>query len=127
MTKPEDDLSALLSRLAEPKPPATTGDAGSRVPKPIYLLTVDDPDERAIVLIVRTSADGIVRAMIVLPQWHELPAGWDGPHTMDVAVPLADDYAHQFGYQAIALDIESSQMWEPAWGALDRGTDEELT
>lgn len=72
-------------------------------------------------LIVRTSADGIVRATIVLPRWRELQAGWDGPHTMDVAVPQADDYAHEYSYRAIAIDIESSQMWDPAWGVLDTG------
>ena len=64
--------------------------------------------------------DGVPRATIVLPKWHELPPGWDGPHSMDVAVPLADSYAHEFGYHAIAIDIDSSQLWQPEWGQLQR-------
>ena len=56
----------------------------------------------------------MTRATIVLPQWHELPDGWDGPHKMHVAIPLADDYAWQYGYRGIAIDIESSQLWDPA-------------
>ena len=39
---------------------------------------------------------------------------------MDVAVPLADSYAHEFGYHAIAIDIDSSQLWQPEWGQLQR-------
>ena len=39
---------------------------------------------------------------------------------MYIAVPLAYDYAWEFGYHAIAIDIESSQMWDPAWGLLER-------
>ena len=85
------------------------------------MLDVDDPDDRSIVLIFRTGEDGVTRATIVLPQWHELPEGWDGPHKMHVAIPLADDYAWQYGYRGIAIDIESSQLWDPAWGDLDKG------
>jgi len=33
---------------------------------------------------------------------------------MDIAVPLANEYAREYGYQAIALDIESSQLWDSA-------------
>ena len=35
-------------------------------------------------------------------------------YEMHVAVPLADDYAHVYGYRGIAIDIESSQLWDPA-------------
>jgi hypothetical protein len=125
MTDPRDDLSDLMRRLGEPKPLAETGDAGPRrIPKPIYLLSVDNPDERAIVLIVRAGKDGVQRATIVLPEWQELPEGWDGPHEMEVAVPLADDYARQYGYHSIAIDIESSQMWDDTWGTLENRPDE---
>ncbi|MDB5586205.1 MAG: hypothetical protein JWP26_1175 [Devosia sp.] len=37
---------------------------------------------------------------------------------MDVAVPLADSYATAFGYYAIAIEIESSQLWRAEWGVL---------
>jgi hypothetical protein len=84
----------------------------------MYLLTVDDPDERSIALIIRSGSDGIVRATIALPEWQEMPEGWDGPHTMGVAIGLADGYAHEYGYHGIAIDIESSQLWDPAWGVL---------
>jgi len=47
-----------------------------------------------------------------------LPAGYDGPHRIDVALHLADSYAEAYGYYAIAIDIESSQLWDPAWGPL---------
>lgn len=117
---PADDLAALRARLAA-GPPPTRPERIHRIPKPIYLLSVDEPDDRAIVLIVRTGRDGVPRATIALPEWHELPEGWDGPHTMDVAVPLADSYAHEYGYHGIAIDIESSQMWDPEWGHLDVG------
>ena len=65
--------------------------------------------------------DGVPRATISLPEWHELPKGWDGPHEMHIAVPLANDYAHEYGYHSIAIDIESSQLWDPVWGNLDKG------
>jgi|JI10StandDraft_1071094.scaffolds.fasta_scaffold5992899_1 hypothetical protein len=35
--------------------------------------------------------------------------------------PVADDYAREYGYYAIAIDIESSQLWDDAWGNLDTG------
>lgn len=117
-----DEIAALLERLDDgPPPPASP--PRRRIPKPIYLLAVDDPDELAIVLIVRTSRDGVTRATIALPQWHELPEGWDGPHEMDVAISLADEYAWEYGYHGIAIDIESSQLWDPAWGVLDPNLD----
>src|SRR5690606_7693397 len=92
---------------------------GMRAPKPLYILNVDEPDDRSIVLIVRTGGDGIPRATIATPQWHELEEGWDGPHDMAVAAPLADSYAEAFRYHAIAIDIESSQLWEEARGSLN--------
>ena len=121
MTGISDDLARLISRIAAGRPTTAEDDSPVRAPKPLYLLAVDDPDDRSIVLIVRTGKDGVTRATIVLPQWHELPDGWDGPHKMHVAIPLADDYAWQYGYRGIAIDIESSQLWDPAWGDLDKG------
>lgn len=35
-----------------------------------------------------------------------------------IAISLADSYAEAYGYHAIAVDIESSQLWDEAWGAL---------
>lgn len=117
-----DDLHKLMRRLAEPGPFERETLRGferrKRTPKPIYVLSVDDPDERSIILIVRQSRDGITRAMIAQPECQELPEGWDGPHTMNVAIPLADEYANEYGYRGIAIDIESSQLWAPAWGEL---------
>jgi hypothetical protein len=84
----------------------------------MYLLSVDTPDERSIVLVVARSGDGVWRATIALPRWHELPQGWDGPHDMPTAIRLANDYAANYGYHAIAIDIESSQLWDPTWGNL---------
>lgn len=123
MTDSSEALEALKRRLAS-GPALTPSGRDHRVPKPIYLLSVDDPDEQSIVLIVRTSKDGIVRAFIALPQWQELPEGWDGPHEMEVAIPLADSYAHEYGYRGIAIDIESSQLWDAAWGELSGGASE---
>ena len=121
MTGIFDDLARLVSRIAADGPATVDDDRPMLAPKPIYLLAVDEPEGGSIVLIVRTEPDGVTRAKIKLPQWHELPPGWDGPHTMDVAVPLADSYAHEYGYHGIAIDIESSQLWDPAWGVLDKG------
>lgn len=92
MTGPLDELAALRARLAAGAPDQPP-ERRHRIPKPIYLLSVDEPDERSLVLIVRAGGDGIMRATIVTPQWHELEEGWDRPHLMDVAVPLADSYA----------------------------------
>lgn len=93
MTDPEDDLAALMEKLARPGPLEREFLRGvvnrMRAPKPLYILNVDDPDERSIILIVGTSRDGITRATIALPEFHELPEGWDGPHEMHVAIPLA--------------------------------------
>ncbi|MBU1335733.1 MAG: hypothetical protein KJ944_00090 [Alphaproteobacteria bacterium] len=123
MTDPQDDLAALMEKLAQPGPlegPYLRGVAARmRAPKPLYLLSVDDPDDRSVVLIVRAGRDGVQRATIALPEFHELPDGWDGPHEMHVAVPLADSYADAYGYHAIAIDIESSQLWDDAWGKLE--------
>lgn len=35
-------------------------------------------------------------------------------------MPLANDYDHEYGYHAIAIDIESSQLWDLAWGDLQK-------
>ena len=123
MSDPNDDLARLVSRIAGGMPAAPVEATPRRIPKPVYLLSVDDPDATSIVLIVRTGPDGVPRATIALPKWHELPEGWDGPHEMHVAIALADDYAHEYGYSGIAIDIESSQLWDPAWGSLSSPSD----
>lgn len=86
--------------------------------RPLYLLTVDEPDERSIVLVVRTDEAGLTRGELRLPAWHEIEPGWDGPHSIGIAISLADSYAEAYGYHAIAIDIESSQLWHPDWGKL---------
>jgi hypothetical protein len=53
-----------------------------------------------------------------LPAWQKIKAGWDGPHSIAIAVSLADSYAEAYGYRTIAIDIESSQLWDTAWGTL---------
>jgi len=92
------------------------------VPKPIYLLSVEEPGDRDAVLIVRTGVDGIVRATITLPGWHELPR--PGTALMRCPWPCrwADSYAHEYGYRAIGIDIESSQLCQPEWGDLQLAT-----
>lgn len=42
----------------------------------------------------------------------------DGPHNVGATITLAHDYADAYGYYGIAIDIESSQLWDPAWGDL---------
>jgi hypothetical protein len=120
MNDPRDDLATLIFKLRHPKPIAALTDMPKRTPIPIYSLSVDEPHPLAIILIVRTGNDGIPRAKIILPRWEELAAGWDGPHTMDIALPLANSYAHDYGYQSIVIDIESSQLWDDAWGRLEK-------
>lgn len=119
---PAAEIAALQARLAK-GPPTPAPEQPQRIPKPMYILSVDDPDERSIILIIRTNKDGVVRGMIALPQWYELPEMWDGPHEVADAVRLADDYAWNYGYHANAIDIESSQLWNPEWGELDKGDD----
>lgn len=41
---------------------------------------------------------------------------------MDVALPWANDYAHDYDYHAITIDIESSQLWDPVWSTPETGT-----
>ena len=120
MNDPKDEITALQVRLAE-DPPANYGDEKPpRIPKAIYNLSIHDEElhERSIILIIRNGGDGVVRGMIALPQWYEIPKMWDGPHDVADAIRLADDYAHAYGYYGIAIDIESSQLWDPAWGNL---------
>ena len=63
MTGISDDLARLISRIAAGLPTTAEDDRLlRRTPKPIYLLAVDDPDDRSIVLIVRTGKDGVTRA-----------------------------------------------------------------
>lgn len=118
MSDPNDEIAALRARLAAGPPAPIKDEQPARIPKPIYNLAIDDPDERSIILIIRTGKDGIARGMIALPQWYELPQMWDGPHEVADAVRLADDYAWNYGYHGIAIDIESSQLWQPEWGEL---------
>jgi hypothetical protein len=118
MSNPDDEIASLRARIATASPAEYQVATPARVPKPIYNLAVDDPDDRSIILIIRSGKDGVVRGMIALPQWHEIPEMWDGPHAVIDAVRLADDYAWEYGYHGIAIDIESSQLWDPAWGEL---------
>ncbi len=120
MIDPKSDLADLIGRLEKGAEPPSEPLA-RQASKPTYILVVDDPDERSILLIIRTSADGVLRGTVVLPQWYEIPEMWDGPHTMDIALQLVDDYAHEYGYQAVAIDIESSQLWQAEWGVLETG------
>lgn len=76
---PIADIAALRARLAAGMPVATPERELPPPLPPIYLLSVDTPDERSIVLVVGQGGDGIWMATIALPQWHELPEGWDGP------------------------------------------------
>ena len=78
---PKHELESLMGKLAGPKPALPLRKLPAHA-KPLYLLTVDDADERSVVLIVRTGKDGVTRATIALPQWYELAKGWDGPHEM---------------------------------------------
>lgn len=119
MTDPLDELRKLEERLVSREHREVTAPPRRRIPKPIYVLNVDEPDPQAIVLVVRQDNAGVWTGKIVLPEWQELPAGWDGPHAIDVAVHLADDYAQAYGYSGIAIDIESSQLWDPSWGRLE--------
>lgn len=121
--EPNNAIQALRARLAAGPLKVDVERELPPPPPPMYILNVDTPDERSIVLVVGQSGDGIWRATIALPRWHELPEGWDGPHTMDVAIRLAGEYAANYGYHAIAIDIESSQLWDPSWGSLDTGGD----
>jgi hypothetical protein len=116
----DDEIEALRARLAAGPPSDYQAEQPQRIPKPIYNLNMDDADldERSIILIIRTGKDGVVRAMISLPQWYEIAEMWDGPHDVADAIRLADDYADAYCYYGIAIDIESSQLWDPAWGKL---------
>lgn len=87
---------------------------------PLYLLSVDAPPERAIVLVIRTSEEGRTTGKLELPEWEELPPAFDGPHAIETALELARSYADAYGYRAIHVDIESSQLWRPEWGELER-------
>lgn len=123
MIDPLEDLASLKALLAAGPPAAAPERELPPPPPPMYLLSVDTPNERSIVLVVGQGGDGVWRATIALPEWHELPEGWDGPHDMPTAICLADDYAANYGYHAIAIDIESSQLWQPEWGELTKPGD----
>jgi hypothetical protein len=38
----------------------------------------------------------------------------------EIGLPLVNDYAWEYGCHAIVIDIESSQIWDPAWGELQK-------
>lgn len=73
MADPADDIAARRARLAAGRPDIDER-RRYRIPKPIYQLSVDEPDD----LSIRTSRDGVTRATIALPKWHELPEGGAG-------------------------------------------------
>lgn len=41
-------------------------------------------------------------------------------HEMPTAIRLANEYAWNYGYYAIAIDLESSHLWQEEWGALTK-------
>ena len=47
MTGISDDLARLISRIAAGRPATAEDDSPVRAPKPLYLLAVDDPDDRS--------------------------------------------------------------------------------
>lgn len=118
MTDCQDELSALMSRLRAGPLANQPERELSPPPPPMYILNVDTPDERSIVLIVEQTRDGDWMTTISLPKWHELEEGWDGPHEMPTAIRLANGYAEAYGYSSIAIDIPSSQLWQEEWGTL---------
>lgn len=85
---------------------------------PMLLLTVDAGPADALILVIRTNESGVAQGQIRMPEWQEIAAGFDGPHPMTIALRLATSYADAYGYQAILIDIESSQLWDDAWGQL---------
>ena len=117
---PTDELAGLVARLNAGRPADTVERELPPPPPPMYILNVDVPDERSIVLVVGQSADGEWMATIALLRWHELEEGWDGPHDMPTAIRLANGYAAAFGYHAIAINIKSSQLWQADWGELTK-------
>jgi hypothetical protein len=117
----DDELAALMQRIKAGPPLGYPVDVPGRILKPFYVLDVDKPDPKCVILQIRTGKDGMQRGQLFLPDWNEIKATVDGTHEMDIAIALADDYAWEMGYYGISIDIESSQMWNPGWGKLEKG------
>ncbi|MDB5535265.1 MAG: hypothetical protein JWQ65_140 [Devosia sp.] len=47
--------------------------------RPCNLLTVDEPEERSLILVVRTGDAGVTSGDLRLPAWQEIEPGWGWP------------------------------------------------
>ena len=123
----EAEIEALIIRLnrgrpVDWKPPEPEP---RRIPSANYLLLVDELLPFALVVVIRTGEDGVTRGIVGVPEHNDLPEFHEGPFPVRKALRVANRWAHRYGHEDVFIDIESSQLWDPKWGALGMPTEDD--
>ena len=96
-----------------------------RIPKPNYVLLVDELLPFALVVVIRTGDDGVTRGIVGVPEHEDLPEFDEGPFPVEKALRVAARWAHRYGHEDVFVDIESSQLWDKTWGDLSMPTEDD--
>lgn len=117
----EFEIQDLVNRLNRCIPPGWRAPLPEhkRIPRPVYRLLVDELEPFALVVIIRTGEGGVTRGLVGVPQHGDLPEFHEGPFSVVKALRIADRWAYRYGYEEVHVDIESSQLWDKAWGELE--------
>lgn len=94
-----------------------------RVPRPSYVLRIDGVAPYSIVVVVQTGTDGVTLGTVSVPEHDDLPEFHEGPFPVQKALRIADRWAYRYGHEEVTVDIESSQLWDKAWGDLEMPTE----
>lgn len=124
----EAEVEALIIRVNRGRPANWVPPAPEpkRVPRVPYVLLMDELLPFSLVVVIMTGSDGRPRAVVGVPQHHDLPEFHEGPFSVQKALRIADRWAYRYGFEEVVIDIESSQLWDPKWGKLEMPTEEEL-
>ena len=96
-----------------------------RIPSANYVLLVDELLPYALVVVIRTGEDGVTRGVVGVPEHNDLPEFHEGPFPVRKALRVANRWAHRYGHEDVFIDIESSQLWDKAWGELSMPTEDD--
>jgi hypothetical protein len=124
----EAEVEALIIRINRGRPTDWVPPAPEprRVPRVPYVLLMDELLPFSLVVVIMTGSDGRTRAVVGVPEHHDLPEFHEGPFSVRKALRIADRWAHRNGFEEVVIDIESSQLWDPKWGKLEMPTDDGL-
>ena len=123
----EFEIESLIIRLNRGVPADWQPDEPleTRGRKVRFVLDMGVEIANQVVLIIRTSLDGVTRGVIAVPAYFDLPETEEGPYRIKEALKHAKHYALGYGTERVIVDIESSQLWDPKWGKLEMPTEDD--